>query len=158
MATSADAASPLMSLPDVARYLGMKERTIYVWAQEGRIPAFKLGATWRFRREEIDAWLETRRSGPAVSPGGRLPLVPPAELPPTRWQTRQAMLDECRSHIETTIRVEDQTVFLVDRFVDRFGEDVVREVVRQLREEKKIVEAEVMGQDGEKVKVIRRRR
>ena len=165
MATSDDAASPLMSLPDVARYLGMKERTIYVWAQEGRIPAFKLGATWRFRREEIDAWLETRRSGPAVSPGGRLPLVPPAQLPITRWQTRQqeqqarqAMLDECRSHIETTIRVEDQTVFLVDRFVDRFGEDVVREVVQQLRMEKKVVEADVIGEDGEKVKVIRRRR
>ena len=68
------------------------------------------------------------------------------------------MLDECRSHIETTIRVEDQTVFLVDRFVDRFGEDVVREVVQQLRMEKKIVEADVIGEDGEKVKVIRRRR
>ena len=164
MATSDDAASPLMSLPDVARYLGMKERTIYVWAQEGRIPAFKLGATWRFRREEIDAWLETRRSGPAVSPG-RPPLVPPVDHTETEWQrrqrereARQAMLDECRSHIETTIRVEDQTVFLVDRFADRFDEDVVREVVRQLREEKKIVESEVMGQDGEKVKVIRRKR
>ena len=158
-----DAASPLMSLPDVARYLGMKERTIYVWAQEGRIPAFKLGATWRFRREEINAWLETHRSGPDFS-RGRRPIVPPVQPQPTRWQIRQqehearrSMLDECKSHIETTIGDEDQTVFLVDRFVGRFDEDVVRDVVRQLRMEKKIVESDLTGQDGEKVKVIRRR-
>ncbi|MCH8236502.1 MAG: helix-turn-helix domain-containing protein, partial [Chloroflexi bacterium] len=29
--------SELMSLPQVARYLGMAERTIYQWAQQGRI-------------------------------------------------------------------------------------------------------------------------
>ena len=64
----------LMSLPEVATYLGMAERTIYVWAQQGKIPAFKLGTSWRFRRSEIDAWLETQRSGPDFSTGRR-PLV-----------------------------------------------------------------------------------
>jgi len=44
-------------MPQVAGYLAMKERTIYDWAQSGKIPAFKLGATWRFRLSGTDAWL-----------------------------------------------------------------------------------------------------
>ena len=35
------------------------------WAQEGTLPAFRLGRLWRFRRAEIDAWLESHRRGPA---------------------------------------------------------------------------------------------
>lgn len=153
-----------MSLPEVARYLRMKERTIYVWAHDGKIPGFKLGSSWRFRREEIEAWLETQRSGPAVLPAAR-PLVPPVSPQPTKWQEqqqerafRQSMIDQCRDHIETTLRVEDQSVFRVDRFLDDFDDDVVQEVVRQLKREKKIIEREVKDRDGEKVKVIRKRK
>jgi excisionase family DNA binding protein len=45
----------IMTLPELADYLSMAERTIYLWAQQGRVPAFKLGTSWRFRRSEIDA-------------------------------------------------------------------------------------------------------
>ena len=159
-----DTASALMSLPEVARYLGMKERTIYDWAQTGRIPAFKLGATWRFRRSEIDAWLETQRSGPDVSTG-RLPLVPPVEPSVTAWQARQqkeqahrALTDACRREIKATMRGDpDRTVFVVDQFVDQFGDDVVREVIEQLWQERRVAVDKVRGRDGEKVEVIRRR-
>ena len=140
----------LMSLPEVARYLGMAERTIYDWAQSGRLPAFKLGATWRFRRSEIDAWLETHRSGPVVRP----PLVEPVDVQPTSWQARQA----CREEVEAALREDpDRTVFTVDRFVDQFGADVVEEVVERLRRQKRIVVDEVKGRDGRKTRVIRRR-
>ncbi len=143
----------LMSLPELARYLGMAERTIYDWAQTGRLPAFKLGATWRFRRSEIDAWLETQRSGPVV-PTTRPPIVEPVDVPPTSWQTRQA----CREEIEATMRDDpDRTVFAIDQFGDQFGVDVVEEVVEQLRREKRIAVAEVKGRDGQKTRVIRRR-
>ena len=148
-----DTTPALMSLPEVARYLAMAERTIYDWAQTGRIPAFKLGATWRFRRSEIDAWLETQRSGPVVSTD-RPPLVPPVEVPATSWQTRQA----CREEIEATLRGEpDRAVFTIDRFADQFGDEVVVEVVEQLVKEKRIVVDEVKGRDGQKTRVIRRR-
>ncbi len=147
-----------MSLPDVARYLGMKERTIYDWAQSGKIPAFKLGATWRFRQSEIDAWLETQRTG------SRPPLVPPTEPPVTSWQARQqkerahsALMEACREEIEGAIRDQTRTVFVIDQFVDRFGDDVVRYVVEQLRSERRITVSEERGMDGEKVKVMRRR-
>lgn len=51
-----------MTLKEIAEYLHMKERTIYKWAQEGSIPASKLGSTWRFRRSEIDAWIEMHKN------------------------------------------------------------------------------------------------
>ena len=56
-----------MTLPQLAAYLNVRERTIYDWAQREVVPAYKIGGAWRFRREEIDAWLITRRTGPSVS-------------------------------------------------------------------------------------------
>ena len=55
-----------MTLPELASYLSVSERTIYDWAQRGKVPAYKLGAAWRFRKDEIDRWLTTQRSGPPV--------------------------------------------------------------------------------------------
>lgn len=51
----------LMTLQDVAGYLQLKERTIYAWVQKGKIPGFKLGNTWRFKREDIDLWIEEQK-------------------------------------------------------------------------------------------------
>lgn len=49
---------PLLTVKQVAEYLQLKESTIYSWAQDGRIPAIKIGRTWRFRRADLDAWLQ----------------------------------------------------------------------------------------------------
>lgn len=51
----------LMTLQEVAEYLQIKDRTIYQWVQQGKIPGFKLGNVWRFRREDIDLWIEERK-------------------------------------------------------------------------------------------------
>ena len=48
----------IMTLKEVAIYLKVKNRTIYKWVRERTIPAHKLGGTWRFRRPEIDKWLQ----------------------------------------------------------------------------------------------------
>jgi excisionase family DNA binding protein len=48
----------LLNVKQVAGYLQLKESTIYSWAQDGKIPAIKIGRTWRFRRSDLDAWLE----------------------------------------------------------------------------------------------------
>ncbi len=45
-----------MTLEEVAAYLKVKPQTIYIWAQEKRIPAAKLGKEWRFRKSIIDEW------------------------------------------------------------------------------------------------------
>jgi PTS system nitrogen regulatory IIA component len=46
----------IMTLEEVAKYLKVKPQTIYTWAQDGKIPAAKLGKEWRFRRSVIDKW------------------------------------------------------------------------------------------------------
>jgi excisionase family DNA binding protein len=52
----------LLDIKEVAAYLRVKESTVYTWAQEGSIPAFRLGRLWRFRRADLDAWLEGKRN------------------------------------------------------------------------------------------------
>ena len=154
----------LMSLHDVARYLAMTDRTIYDWAQTGRIPAFKLGATWRFRRSEIDAWLLSQRSGPDVSPSdpprqsrptSRLntPLVPPTQVEPTHRQRVEA----CKAEIESTISDPTRTTFLASQFDDEFGANVVSEGLEELRKERRVTVSTMKGRDGERIKVVRRR-
>ena len=47
----------LMTLDEVAKYLRMKKVTIYKHAQEGKIPGFKVGSKWRFKKATIDKWI-----------------------------------------------------------------------------------------------------
>jgi excisionase family DNA binding protein len=49
----------IMTLEQVARYLKLKPQTVYKWAQEGRIPAAKLGKEWRFRKRILDEWIDS---------------------------------------------------------------------------------------------------
>ena len=154
--------SGLLAPPQAARYLGVKERTIYLWAQQGKLPAFKVGSVWRFRRSDLDRWLESTRSGPPVN--DIEPLTPYVEPWKSKWRLRkdeeqaeQALIDACRAYIETTLKTVGREVFLVEQFEDRFGADVVRTVIDRLKKEKKITEDEHDGLDGEKVKVISER-
>jgi excisionase family DNA binding protein len=47
----------ILTLKEVAEYLKVTDRTIYRLAGTKRIPAFKVGGTWRFSRADIDAWI-----------------------------------------------------------------------------------------------------
>jgi excisionase family DNA binding protein len=35
----------------------MTEKSLYRYALEGKIPAFKVGGAWRFRKSQIDSWI-----------------------------------------------------------------------------------------------------
>jgi excisionase family DNA binding protein len=48
----------IMTIREVANYLKMTEKTIYKLAKERKIPAFKVGGNWRFKKEAIDEWIE----------------------------------------------------------------------------------------------------
>ena len=48
----------ILTIRDVAEYLKVTEKTVYGLAQKGKIPGFKVGGQWRFRREDLDAWIE----------------------------------------------------------------------------------------------------
>jgi len=56
----------LIAVDEVAEYLRVKVTTVYEWAKEGKIPAAKVGRLWRFDREEIEAWVKSRKPSMGV--------------------------------------------------------------------------------------------
>lgn len=52
----------LMTIEEVAEYLRYSVHTIYPMAQNGQIPAFKLAGVWRFKKKEINDWLEKQKN------------------------------------------------------------------------------------------------
>ena len=46
----------IMTVHDVAIYLRLSEAKVYRLAKEGCVPSFRLGKSWRFRRDLIDEW------------------------------------------------------------------------------------------------------
>jgi excisionase family DNA binding protein len=46
----------IMTVRDVANYLRLSEAKVYRLAKEGGVPAFRLGKSWRFRRDLLDEW------------------------------------------------------------------------------------------------------
>lgn len=59
---AANTEGEILTLKEVAEYLKVTERTIYRLAGAKKIPAFKVGGTWRFSRADIDEWIR-RQSG-----------------------------------------------------------------------------------------------
>ena len=53
-------AHQIMTLREVAQYLGLHVMTVYKLTREGRVPAAKIGGQWRFKRNVLDEWLETQ--------------------------------------------------------------------------------------------------
>lgn len=47
----------IFTIKDLASYLKIAEKTAYRFVSEGRIPGFKVGGSWRFRRSEIERWI-----------------------------------------------------------------------------------------------------
>lgn len=60
----------ILTIEEVAKYLRVSERTVYDWAQKGEVPSGKIGTVWRFKKSEIEKWVNDRLSSsskPAVS-------------------------------------------------------------------------------------------
>ena len=47
----------IMTIKELSEYLKIAEKTAYRFALEKKIPGFKVGAAWRFRKAEIDKWI-----------------------------------------------------------------------------------------------------
>ena len=56
----------VMTVKDVASYLDVHPMTIYKYVKDGRIPAFKIGNSWRIRKDSMQKWIkqnENRNGG-----------------------------------------------------------------------------------------------
>jgi len=58
----------ILTLEEVAKYLRVSERTIYDCAQKGEIPAGKIRTAWRFKKSEIDKWVNERLVSTSLHP------------------------------------------------------------------------------------------
>ncbi len=59
----------ILTIEEVAKYLRVSERTVYDWAQKGDIPSGKIGTVWRFKKNDIEKWVNDRlSSGPKTPP------------------------------------------------------------------------------------------
>ena len=47
----------ILTLKEVAKYLKLADKTAYRLASEGRLPGFKVGGSWRFRKIDIEEWI-----------------------------------------------------------------------------------------------------
>ena len=57
-----------LTTEEVLEYLQVNLRTVYRLIKAGKIPAVRVGRQWRFRRSDVDAWLESQRARTARTP------------------------------------------------------------------------------------------
>jgi excisionase family DNA binding protein len=50
----------VMDIRQASEYLGISGDTLYRYASEGFVPAFKLGNRWRFKKSLLDAWMDEK--------------------------------------------------------------------------------------------------
>ncbi|MBC7194324.1 MAG: helix-turn-helix domain-containing protein [Caldisericia bacterium] len=51
----------LLTLEELAKYLKISKHTLYKMLERGKIPAFKIANQWRFKKSDIDKWIEQQR-------------------------------------------------------------------------------------------------
>lgn len=52
----------VMDIHQASQYLGVSRETLYKYVYEERIPAFKLGNRWKFKKTVLDRWMERQSS------------------------------------------------------------------------------------------------
>jgi excisionase family DNA binding protein len=67
-AVTAIAIREVMDIRQAADYLGVSSDTLYKYASEGFVPAFKLGNRWRFKRSRLDDWMDQQSSASMAQP------------------------------------------------------------------------------------------
>ena len=64
-----DELEPLLDIDEVAAYLGVPKNTLYKWRVRGEGPrAIKVGKHLRFRRRDVEAWLDSQYEDLAETP------------------------------------------------------------------------------------------
>jgi len=76
-----------LTTEEVLEYLQVNLRTVYRLIKAGKIPAVRVGRQWRFRKRDIDAWLDSQRPR-----GGTRPAAAPPAARPAAGVTRPRIL------------------------------------------------------------------
>jgi len=101
-----------LTTEEVIDYLQVNLRTVYRLIKAGKIPAVRVGRQWRFRKGDLDAWLETERRGVRLSP------APPSQRAPRTAAHRVLVADDEESIRELLAR----TLALAEYDVETVGD------------------------------------
>jgi excisionase family DNA binding protein len=78
-----------LTTEEVLEYLNVNLRTVYRLIKAGKIPAVRVGRQWRFKRADIDAWLESQRPRTA-----RQSVPAAARMAPPAGRARILVVDD----------------------------------------------------------------
>jgi excisionase family DNA binding protein len=129
-----------LTTEEVLEYLQVNLRTIYRLIKANKIPAVRVGRQWRFRKRDIDAWLDSQRSESAGA-GAAPPAVPSARSS----RKRILVVDD-----EASIReLLSKTLALAEYDVDTAGDaSTALERVRTFAYDLLIADLKMPGMDG----------
>ena len=120
----------MMNIEEVAQYLKMSERAIYDWVKSGKIPAFKLGNTWRFKKSEIIGWMESNRTGPT-----------PTKFPVSDIQSmtnqhidKENQINLFTNKVEIEMSRRPDGILSFEIFEQHFNKEVIKEGLKRLKE------------------------
>ena len=76
-----------LTTDEVIDYLQVNLRTVYRLIKAGKLPAVRVGRQWRFRKRDIDAWLDSQRGRGSRASATPTPAPAPsqARCAPTCW-------------------------------------------------------------------------
>ncbi len=102
----------ILTIEEVAKYLRVSERTVYDWAQKGEIPAGKIGTVWRFKRAEIEKWVNERLSPSSYTQSVNMTVQVRNILSPERivfiqHSTKHDALIELSDNLATAPQIKD---------------------------------------------------
>ncbi|MCR5606902.1 MAG: PTS sugar transporter subunit IIA [Treponema sp.] len=103
----------ILTIEEVAKYLRVSDRTVYDWAQNGEIPAGKIGTVWRFKKTEIEKWVNERLSPNSRPTVVNMPVQVKNILSPERiilinHTTKHDCLIELADNLATAPQVKDE--------------------------------------------------
>ena len=132
-----------LTTDEVLEYLQVNLRTVYRLLKAGKIPTVRVGRQWRFRKADIDAWLERERSHSIPVPTPSSPSIsaePRPEGPP-----RVLVVDDeasIRDLLAKTLALADYEVELAP------NGQVALELMRLSRYDLLITDLQMPGMDG----------
>ncbi len=83
-----------LTTEEVLEYLQVNLRTVYRLIKAGKIPAVRVGRQWRFRKRDIDAWLDSQRPRGGGRSAAAAPHTPPARPAPGTERPRVLVVDD----------------------------------------------------------------
>ena len=101
-----------LTTEEVLEYLQVNLRTVYRLIKAGRIPAVRVGRQWRFRKGDLDAWLDNQRRG------GRSPAFASAPVPLEGAGRRVLIVDDEESIRELLTKALELAEYEVEAAAD----------------------------------------